>query len=490
MATVEEHSEPAPQVHSCVVRGITADGSTPYQRIYATYDEDTARSFNALLGMIEHDSNYTQEDIDEVVNEQFPELILLMEQLGNDITEEIPESLPLGEGYWDEHDQYQLLCRALMQLENEAKLSLRKTGNELLSNLPTFWTIVDKGDIGYMLAGAAGAGIAGAITWRGKRQNDRFERVLDIFVEFLNNRNVNPDMAKEVLEKRMRFSGLLFSGIRKFDLRQFDESKYIQIAIKKDRWYEKNTLARRIAQLSHPPKVTGLKEASIDAYRRFRAASAVAGDFMLEQGLDLVHNPTSPKTYKNIFYGAINAGLLVVSFSRKARNSEQYRKMVSDHPELDGKVTIDQHEVVRAASGTNIIKEIEASKADLEEQKTDGKIMLGAFTAEGLFMGAHAYEAGEAAMHLSEKAMSGELFNNDAEGGFFTTGAGDDISNILVSVYSMAMASGAFSYLADEISEIRGTIDSERGRLINDLYVRAMDRYVEQKNGDAPSAEA
>lgn len=488
MSTTTTHSdveaeavEHAP-VHRCIVRGETSDGG-PFQRIYVTYSADEADRFNSLMGLIEKEQGLTKGDIGKIIDDEFPSLILILEQHGNEITEDVPESLPVGEGYWDEHDHVQLLRRALMATENEWKDSIRKAGNEMASNMPTLLAIGIKGDAGYWFAGACGLGIAGAIGYRGYRQNKRFNRTLEIFVEFMNNRSVNPDMAKDVLEKRIRSSGLLFSGIPDNDLSKFDENHYIAIADKRGLWYNKNYLTERLYRRALPNGSQRV-EVSPESVSNFsRKALKTSGHFLLEQGADFFNNPFNPQTWRNIGKGSVDLCILVYEFRNTVSRNRAYQDMVKAHPEFEA-IKIEEHDHVHDAADHNILQEIKVTKADLGEQKRDGMIMGAAFTMEAGFMGAHAYEVAHAGHTLFEENFSDAVHADHSHESWIDTPE----AAVGLGIYSIFMASGAFAYLGREIASIKDTLQSRRARVLNELYPQAMEQYREYQEQRAEAA--
>ncbi|MBL4804203.1 MAG: hypothetical protein JKY71_05000 [Alphaproteobacteria bacterium] len=471
-------------VHRCIVRGESSDGE-PFQRVYVTYDADEAERFNDLMGLIEHEQGITKQAIAQIAEHEFPGLILILEQHGNEITEDVPDSLPIGEGYWDEQNHVQLLRRALMATEYELQDSVRKSANEIASNIPTLMAIGMKGDWTYWAAGAAGAYIAGAIGFRGYRQNNRFNRALKIFVEFKNNQYINPDMAKEVLDKRMRSSGLLFSGVPEADLSKFDENHYIAVADKRGLWYNKNFLTKSVHRRALPNGRERIFASPEVAKGHCRKAMSVAGHFLWEQVVDLKENPTSKETWKNIGSGMVDSVILAYEFRNTVSRDRAYKDMVNAHPEL-GPITVEEHEHVRDAADHNILEEIRVTKRDIKEQKVDGAVMGSAFVAESIFMGTHAYEAAHAGHEIYQ-----EQFGEAAAG---TTGPHpapehswiDEPEVALgLSLYSIALASGAYAYLGREISSVKDTLQSRRARVLKELYPKAMEQYRAHMQSDA-----
>lgn len=494
MSNDVQQEQEVPATHHCIVRGVTSHG--PFQRVYITHDAEEAERFNYIMEQAEHTHDLKRGDIGKIVEAEFPGLILILEQHGNDITENIPDSLPIGEGYWDEHDHVQLLRRALMATENEWKDSLRKAGNEMASNLPTLLAIGVKGDAGYWFAGACGLGIAAAIGYRGHRQNQRFNRALGIFVEFMNNKSINPDIAKEVLDKRMRSSGLLFSGVPETDLSKFDENHYITIADRRGLWYNKNYLSRRLHSRALPDSSTQIEISPEFVAEQSRKALNRAAHFVSEQILDCVNNPRSPETWKNVGRGAVDFVILSFEFRNRVSRDRVYKDMVKANPELgSGRIKIEDHEHVRAAADHNILEEISVTKADVIDQKRDGMVMNAAFAMEAGFMGAHTYEVGHAGQQLYDKYVHGD------ESAHSAGSAHDDSSwmdspeaAVGLGLYSIFMASGAFSYLGREITSIKNTLQSSRARVLSNLYPRAMEQYQEfkmkQAEADGPSTPA
>jgi hypothetical protein len=566
MSNGAQQEQQIPATHHCIVRGETSDG--PFQRVYITHDADEAERFNYIMEQAEHTHGLKRGDIGKLVESEFPGLILILEQHGNDITESVPDTLPIGEGYWDEHDHVQLLRRALMATENEWKDSLRKAGNEMASNLPTLLAIGVKGDAGYWFAGACGLGIAASIGYRGHRQNQRFNRALTIFVEFMNNKSINPDIAKEVLDKRMRSSGLLFSGVPKTDLSKFDEDHYITIADKRGLWYNKNYLSRRLHSRALPDSSAEVEISPEFVAQHSRKVLKKTAHFIGEQLLDFANNPRSPETWKNIGRGAVDFAILSFEFRNKVSRNRVYRDMVKANPELGGgRITIEDHEHVRAAADHNILEEISVTKADVIDQKRDGMVMNAAFAMEAGFMGAHIYEVGHAGHELYDKYTHDEAESveaapvsvdceNPSVPPAITEGAQSDAADlpppvtdelqgpprqafdnaaspsdvaaepsiqpceapspnvltteqthqgneswmddpeaaVALGIYSIFMASGAFSYLGREITSIKNTLQSSRARVLSNLYPRAMEQYQEfkmkQAEADGPATPA
>ncbi len=490
---MQQEADP-PAIHHCIVRGETStDG--PFQRVYITEDADEAERFNYLMEQAEHYDGLKRGDIGKLIEAEFPGLILILEQHGNDITEDVPDTLPIGEGYWDEHDHVQLLRRALMATENEWQDSIRKAGNEMASNIPTLMAIGMKGDAGYWIAGACGLGIAASIGYRGHRQNQRFNRALTIFVEFMNNKSINPDMAKEVLDKRMRSSGLLFSGVPESDLSQFDENHYITIADKRGLWYNKNYLSRRLHSRALPDPSKRVTISPEFVAEHSRKAIKHAAKFLGEQALDCVNNPRSPETWKNIGRGAVDFAVLSFEFRNKVSRNRAYRDMVNANPELGGgRITIEDHEHVRAAADHNILEEISVTKADVIEQKRDGMVMNAAFAMEAGFMGAHIYEVGHAGHQLYDKHVHGDAPPQTTANDHDASWMDSPEAAIGLGLYSIFMASGAFSYLGREITSIKNTLQSSRARVLSNLYPRAMEQYqdfkLKQAEADGPATPA
>lgn len=480
-----DHEHP---VHRCIVRGESSD-KTPFQRVYVTYDGDEAARFNYEMDLAQRDRTLARGDIGRLVEEKFPNLVLILEQHGNDIMEDIPESLPIGEGYWDEHDHVQLLKRALMTTENEWRDSIRKAGNEMASNLPTLMAIGLKGDVGYWFAGACGLGIAGAIGYRGHRQNKRFERALKIFVEFANERTINPDRAREILDKRMRSSGLLFSGLPEQDLSQFSENHYIQVADKRGLWHNKNHLSRTIHRRALPDASAQMQVPAERANAFCSRALQAVRHGLKEQGQDLILNPFSVDTWKNVGRGGIDFFVLAYEFRNTVSRNRAYTEMVREHPEF-GTITIEDHQHMRDAADHNILQEISVTKKDLKEQKTDGTIMATAFAFEAGFMTTHAYEAYEAGKETFHKYAGHEEGAGHATDGHHTW-IDEPEAALGLSIYSMFMASGAWSYLGREISSIKHTLQSRRARILHDLYPKAMRQYKDhfdtESEVEAPS---
>ncbi len=481
-------------VHRCIVRGEASDGE-PFQRVYVTYDADEAERFNDLMGLIEHEQGITKQAIAQIAEKEFPGLILILEQHGNEITEEVPDSLPIGEGYWDEHDHVQLLRRALIATENELQDSIRKSANEVASNIPTLMAIGLKGDWTYWVAGAAGAYIAGSIGFRGYRQNARFNRALNIFVEFKNNQYINPDMAKEVLDKRMRSSGLLFSGVPEADLSKFDENHFIAVADKRGLWYNKNYLTKSVHRRALPNGREKVFASPEVAKGHCRKALGIAGHFLWEQIVDLKENPTSAQTWKNIGRGFVDTGILAFEFRNTVSRNRAYQDMVDAHPELAA-ITVEEHQHVQDAADHNILEEIRVTKRDIKEQKFDGGVMGLAFIAESVFMGMHGYETAHAGYEIYQ-----EQFGEAAAG---TTGPHPEPEHSWIdepevalglSLYSIALASGAYAYLGREISSVKDTLQSRRAKVLKDLYPKAMEQYrahreqQSQVQDDQPSSE-
>ena len=473
--------------HLCRVLGYTSNQESgeeePYQQVYLTYDADEAERFNDVLGRFE-DKDLRRRRIATLIENKFPGLQLILEQHGNEITEDLPSALPIGEGYWDEHDQVQLLYKALIATGGEKSESYQCAGFEFSSNLPTFAAAAATQSPGFLAASALGIAITGSILFRGRQQDKRYEDVLKIFVRWVNNKSRNPFEAAKILSQDIQNAGLLFSGLSKFDASNVDESYYIQDAKKRGLWYDADELPLMIAGVRYP-KVGENIELELPSFQdRLSTASIIAAHFAKEQIVGFFTNPFNPKTWKNVARGVPDTFVILYELFNRTSKTQKYKEMLERNPELKSTVRIEEHEVIHETVDSHIVQQIRDSKEDFKSLKWDARAMGAAFVCETGFYGAHIYEVYHALEKMNKyhdtegNPIGGHVHENWVDNEGLTIG---------FAIYSMMMASGAYAYLAGEVGELRQKLESRRAEILK-LYSIAEEQYAEHKNGNEPEA--
>ena len=491
-----------------VVQGHTSEGE-PFQRVYSTTDPAEAERFDFLFKG--HENSLSRSELDEIVKEHFPHLNIRKDEVGNEISavEELPETLPLGEGPYDEENNEQLLHRATLQRWKEWEEAKKRSGNEIVSNLPTYTALGVKGDLGYALAAAGGTFVAGIIGWRGYQQRRKLTETLKIWVEFKNNRALNPRQAFSILNERMNESGLLFSGINSKNFKphppELLDETFTQLAKSYGVWYDKKSLTEKITSIRLPDAEQRFKIAfwlhssSVsDIFETASASCSVIGKYSFEQFKDLKRNPTSLSTWKKIGIGLLDTPGLTYDICKHHADSAgrwwKTKQHVDNHdgalktnqPEDLQSLHIENVEAVRDKVDNHLLREVETTQQDFQNERRDGAWMLAAQAGETLFFGAHIHKAGTSAISMVQEHALDTPPQHEPE-----TWMDHNEAAFGLSLFSIFMASGAYAHIGHEISSIRKTMKSQRAKVFEELYPEIAAQYRDRiENEDAPQQSA
>ena len=518
-----------------VVKGHTEEGEpaqrVPWRRVYMTGDSAQAAGFASFLKLLREPLERAA--LDKVIHQRFPGLSLIREETGNEITpaDDLPEDLPLGEDVDDEEDNVQLLQRAVLQRLDEWREARTRSGNEIASNIPTYIGIGLKGDAGLIAAGIGGTLVAGIIGWRGAQQKNKLVETLKIWVAYQNDVQAGRAQALALqmfrgnavgneaqagraqalanLNIRMNESGLLFSGIEEQDLSRFKPGELDRLcgglAEKYGIWYDKTTLGERVKKLRWPDQDKRLETASwlhhhslADMFRAAAASAKVIGHYGWGQVRDIWRNPRSPETWKRIGTGLVDTPLLTydiarhfVDNARRLRAEARHIDRQNGNPTTDCPQTLQQIRIEEVGSihgkvDGHLIAELQTTLDDLNRERRGGLWMTGAMAGETLFYAGHAWNAANAAAGLVQPSPA-----TAAETAAQTWMDHDGMA-LGLSLFSMALASGAWAHIGREISLIKDEVASRRARAFDELYPQIANQYSERANGadaDAPGGE-
>lgn len=470
--------------YRCVFRGKTSE-DVPFQRVYGTYDRAEALRFSHDIRS-SRDDTITREVLDGIFSESFPALELLEEQIGNDIkpVRDIPDAFPVGEGVWDDTNRVQLLKRTLMHTLWNVRKSGRGAGNEITSNLPTYYFAATTDSLLLKFAAIGGTGISAALIYRRHRHMEEFNRALKIWVRFTNNTKIEPERALEILEEDMLNEGLLFSGRPETPMSEFKAAEFRDLAVQKNFWYDSSQIVEHIGserKLSTLGQIAQLPKKSIDAGFAFsrmvsRTVSAIPRN-VLHQAEDFATNWYRPSSYARIGAGFKYGYKMLEDFRLTSNRSRSRLRIKHSQPELD-EISIEDNKIIRDTVDPALVRQVAVARQDFRRQVFDGKIMVAGFAAETLFYASH---WGELSMNVLEltrgfsEAAAGH--GHDATSAFVHGG---------VALYSLLMVKGAYAEVGEDIRNIFRTAHSRRAEML-DVYPEIERQYV-AKNGGQSSA--
>lgn len=454
------------------------DLDTPFQLLYVTTNLEQSEAFSLFLTR-KHNQRLILADLDEEIKRYFPDIILFRDGQGNEAftlnqTTILPDTLPLGEGLYDESDNVQLLKRALIEHYKEWFDSRRRRDNEFASNLPTFaFAALDLGNPTFTLASIGGATVVAAIQFRRSREAKKLKEALKIWTEYTAKIPHNPLQASLELKQNMQNAGLLFSGIPDHDITRFSERIFNELAQKFNAKSNENDLKSRILDLRFP-NADQLREAAI--WLKFIGIPRVRQEtvgFIREQIGDLLKNPLNPQIPKNVLKGAVDTALLSFRLMKDFAQATKKRIKEKSSPSLDDNSdqieapqirqhtsTIDSSNRILQSADPVIIEQLRQRLEQAQRERVDGVVMGAAYAGETLFMGMHLSAFFGAANALSaEKSVVATT--NDPENSWMQNPA----LIVFLSAYSMALAWGAWGHIGREVSRIKDTLRSRAAQI-------------------------
>lgn len=465
--------------YRCVFRGSTSE-DFPFQRVYGTYDRAEALNFSQVIRESK-DLTVTREVLDRIISESFPTLELLGEQTGNDIqpVRDIPDAFPVGEGIWDDTNRVQLLKRTLMHTLWNVRKSGRGAGNEITSNLPTYYFAATTDSLLLKFAAVGGTGISAALIYRRQRHQEEFDRALKIWVRFVNNTKIEPERALEILEEDMLNEGLLFSGRPQTPMSEFNAEEFKDLAIQKKVWFDSQKIVEHTEakeNLSNFQKIIRIPKKSMDRALDFtRMVSRTIETIPRNVGhqiQDLATNWYRPSTYARIGAGFEYGYKTLDDFKFTSNRSRARLRIQHSQPELD-EISIEDNKIVRDTVDPALIRQVAAARHDFRRQVFDGKIMTAGFAAETLFYASHWGELGINIWELTKYFSDASAPHN-----------GDITSTLIhggVALYSLMMVKGAYAEVGDDIRTIFNTAHSRRADML-EVYPEIERQYVERAN--------
>jgi hypothetical protein len=446
----------------------------PFQLLYVTTNLEQSEAFSKFLAR-KHNQTLILTDLDKEINEQFPDILLFRDGQGNEAftlnqATMLPDTLPLGDGLYDESNNVQLLKRALIEHYKEWYDSRRRRDNELASNLPTFaFAAIDLGNPTFTLASIGGATVVGAIQFRRAREAEKLKQALKIWTEYDTKQKINPVQASRELKQNMQNAGLLFSGIPDHDITRFSERTFSELAQKFNAKSNERDLKSRILSLRFP-NADQLRNAALWVnFIGIPHGLQKTGHFILEQLGDLFKNPINVEIPKNVLKGAVDTGLLSFRLMKDFAQATRKRIKERSSPSLDDNSspienqhisTIDRSNRVLQSADPIIVAQLRQRLEQAQRERVDGAVMSAAYAGETLFMGMHLSACFGAANALSaEKSVVAAT--NDPENSWMQ----NPTLILCLSAYSMALAWGAWGHIGREVSRIKDTLRSRAAQI-------------------------
>ncbi len=462
------------EYYRCVFRGTTSD-NVPYQRVYGTTDREVALGFNAILSRGKS-ARLTREALDDLIKTEFPHLEFIEEQVGNDIqpVRDIPDAFPVGEGVWDDTNRVQLLKRTLMDTLVNVRQSGRGAGNEISSNLPTYYFAATTDSLFLKFAAVCGTGISAALIYRRQRHMDEFDRALKIWVRFTNNTKIAPERALDILEQDMLDEGLLFSGRPERPMSEFDADEFKTLAQRKKLWYDSNDIVEHLSnegKLSGIQKIVKFSRQSADASMAFsRLVSATVSSLpenIRHQLEDLGTNWYKQSTRDGIAAGFKYSYNTLIDFKLTNNRSRGHLRIRHSDPELT-EISIEDNQIIQDTVDPDLVRQVRVTRQDFRQQVLDGKIMVGAFALESMFYASHWAELISNGIELAKPFSDSAA----AHGGDI----GATLAHAGVALYSILMVKGAYAEIGRNVRGTYNAAHSRRAEML-DLYPRIQGEY-------------
>ena len=195
------------------------------------------------------------------------------------------------------------------------------------------------------------------------------------------------------------------------------------------------------------------EERNMKTQEKYFNAVDTGAEYIKEQIQDGGKNIVTLQTYKDILNGFKSAATSAYYFKIFNHRSRDRYRITPSHPELT-EPRLEDNPIAVERADDELIEEIKLTRKQIIQTHQDGKLITGAFGFEAAFMGLHFQEAAHAA--------------EDGDGW-----------NLLVSTYSIMMASGAFAYLGRQVTSLFHVANSRRYHMA-EQYKLAEDQYTQR----------
>ena len=388
---------------------------------------------------------------------------------------------------WDEKKAVKLVKQAAMHYYDGTLESIKATGLEGISNIPTWYIAATNFTPEMGKAAGAGVALTTAIGVEAGITFKKFNQVLSHIEEFENNRQdpLTKSDALTILEQRTHEAGLLYEGIGDHDLKGYPADKFKNLITARRLLTRKGELKESINDVCrylylNPQKslLTFGKKTPPLVANAVLALTRATISIPLQAAKDVSTNMFTPKHWKNIGSGAKTVPKMLKNF-RIFSNTSRHKVKQKSHFTDAAEGRIGENHDLHGHIPPDFIKEVHETNKALSSNVLQQKVEAIKFGTEALFIKEHAMTVLNT---FDEQTLEG-LASGDP--------TPKDIS-FAISAFSVFAVWGPFSHMGKKLTELFNVGTSARSQQAQQ-YIK-LDKFHEemlqaQKEDQASEAE-
>ncbi|MGH1377725.1 MAG: hypothetical protein ACRBB3_02785 [Alphaproteobacteria bacterium] len=386
---------------------------------------------------------------------------------------------------WDEKKAVKLVKQAAMHYYEGTLESIKATGLEGISNVPTWYIAATNFTPEMGKAAGAGAALTTAIAAEAGITFKKFNQVLSHIEEFEDNRQdpLKKSDALKILEQRTHEAGLLYEGIGDHDLKEYPAEKFKNIITARRLLTKKGELKESIDDVCrylylNPQKslLTFGKKTPPLVANAVLALTRATISIPLQTVKDVSTNMFTPKHWKNIGSGAKTVPKMLKNF-RIFSNASRHKVKQKSHFTDAAEGRIGKDHDLHGHIPPEFIKEVHETNKALSSNILQQKVEAVKFGTEALFIKEHAMTVLNT---FDEKTLEGLASGEPTP---------KDIS-FAISAFSVFAVWGPFSHMGKKLTELFNVGTSARSQQaqqytkLDNFHEEMLSAQRERQNSD------